>query len=76
MSWENTDARVVRSYTDPSVWVPVTPFGDMQCFLYAGPLRKVRAYILDQLDSEGVYRWQRGEEDGQQTWEVWQKVTP
>lgn len=67
------DVQVHRSRLDRDVWVPRAPLAelDMQLFLQAGPLDKVKAYVESHVRRQGVEfnhpvrasRWvQRGED--------------
>lgn len=64
--WADTDYRVVRSYANRRVWVPVVPDDDMTCFLYAGTLAQAKAKIIADYDDVPT-RW-RHEVDADDTY--------
>lgn len=63
-AWESV-ARLLRSYEDPDVWVPVVPDTDQEPFLHAGGLRRAKAYVASShLPGEVVeWRWRRTDPD-------------
>lgn len=63
-AWESV-ARLLRSYEDPDVWVPVVPDTDQEPFLHAGGLRRAKAYVASShLPGEVVeWLWRRTDPD-------------
>ena len=47
---------VSRSMLDPRVWLPYGHDGDQSCFLHAGALKAVKAWVEEHEDMT-VYHW-------------------
>lgn len=58
--WEDTDHRAHRSVLNDRVWVASVPDTDQTCFLRAGALRAVKAYLLEEYQlrhGEAITMW-------------------
>jgi hypothetical protein len=54
---------VTRSLLNPRVWLPYDHEGDQSCFLYAGSLTAVKAWVETRVDLRGKYRWVHDHDD-------------